>query len=423
MSHYVIIGSGNAGVTAAETIREHDKKSKITLINGESKIFYFRSSLLGFIKGEVGEEQMMARPKKFYQLKNIDLLDNIKAQKIVPETRQVIIDKDNIIKYDKLLITTGAVPSLPDIKGIELSGVKTCRSFANVQDIIELAKHSRNVVVVGGGILGIELAEALSKRNNRVTLLESESRLGSKLFDPCTAIRVLEELNKKRIDVRLKEGAKELRGREDHVSEVRTTKGKILKTNLVIFCTGMKPNVNFMNGSGIHIDKGILVDNTLKSNDNNVFAAGDVAQVNVPEIGEHVLRQNWYESAKMGEVAALNMIGESSTYYPAVRYHCTNILGIPYACIGELSPKSKLRKEYEVVHSNCKKTDNHRLFILKNNKITGASFFGERNCALAVKELAEKGIDISSAKKQLLDEHFDFYSLLPRVSQEKEEEN
>jgi nitrite reductase (NADH) large subunit len=421
MSHYVIIGSGNAGVTAAETIREYDKKCKITLINGESKRFYFRSSLLEFIKGEIAEEQMMARPKKFYQLKNIDLLDNIRAQKIVPETKQVIIDKDNIIKYDKLLIATGAVTSLPNIKGTELRGVKTCRSFADVQDIIELAKHSKNVVVIGGGILGIELADALSKKNNRVTLLEAETRLGGKLFDPCTALRVLEELHKKRIDVRLKEGAKELRGREDHVSEVRTTKGKILKTNLVIFCTGMRPNVNFLHGSGLDIEKGILVDNTLKTNDNNIYAAGDVAQVNVPEYGEHVLRQNWYESAKMGEVAALNMIGESATYYPAVRYHCTNITGIPYACIGELSPKSKLRKEYEVMHSNCKKTNNHKLFILKRNKITGASFFGERNSALIVKELAEKGVDVSSAKKQLLEENFDFYNLLPRISEEREE--
>jgi len=421
MSHYVIIGSGNAGVTAAETIREHDKKSKITLINGESKRFYFRSSLLNYVKGEVKEEELLARPKKFYQLKNIDLLDNIRAQKIVPETKQVIIDKDNIIKYDKLLIATGAVPVFPDIKGTELRGVKTCRSFADVQEIIGLAKHSRNVVIVGGGILGIELAYSLSKLNNRVTLLESETRLGGKLLDPCTAIRVLEELGKKHIAVRLKEGAKELRGKEDHVSEVRTSKGKILKTNLVIFCTGIRPNVRFLHGSGLEIDKGILVDNTLRTNDVNIFAAGDVAQVNVAEKGEHVLRQNWYESAKMGEVAALNMIGESATYYPAVRYHCTNILDIPYACIGELSPKSKLRKEYEVIHSNCKKTDDHKLFILKKNRIIGASFFGERNSALAVKELAEKNVDVGGAKRSFLEHNFDFENLLPRISEEKED--
>ncbi|MBW3017866.1 NAD(P)/FAD-dependent oxidoreductase, partial [Candidatus Woesearchaeota archaeon] len=94
MTHYVIIGSGNAGVTAAETIREHDKRNKITLINGEGRAFYFRSGLLEFLKGELGEEQMMARPLKFFNLKTIDVLDGINVQKIVPETKQVIIDKD-----------------------------------------------------------------------------------------------------------------------------------------------------------------------------------------------------------------------------------------------------------------------------------------------------------------------------------------
>lgn len=412
MTHYVIIGSGNAGVTAAETIREHDKRNKITLINGEGRAFYFRSGLLEFLKGELGEEQMMARPLKFFNLKTIDVLDGINVQKIVPETKQVIIDKDNIIKYDKLLIATGAVPAIPDIEGAELRGVKTCRTYEDVLDIIELAKHSRYVAIIGGGILGIELADALTKKNNKVILLETEARLGTGLLDPCTALRVLDELGKRRIEVRLKETAKELRGKEGHVSEVRTTKGKIIKTNLVIFCTGTLPNTDFMAGSGINTNKGVVVDNNLRTSDSNIFAAGDVAEINDPESGEHLLRQSWYDSARMGEVAALNMIGEDAKYYPAVRYHSTSILDTPYTCVGELSPKIKLKKDYEVLHSNCKKTDDHRLFILKNNRIIGASFFGERRCASAVRELVEKRIDISSIKKKILDPEFDFDYLL-----------
>ncbi|MBD3259771.1 hypothetical protein GF371_04035 [Candidatus Woesearchaeota archaeon] len=423
MTHYVIIGCGNAGVTAAETIRKHDKKNKITIVNGENKPFYFRSGLVEFLKKELEEERLLARPKKFFELKRIDVLDGIKVQKVVPETKQIIIDKDNIIKYDKLLIATGAVPKIPEIKGTELRGVKTCRTFIDALDIMELAKHSRHVVVVGGGILGIELADALTKRNNKVTILEKEAKLGTGLMDPCTAIRVLEDLNRRRIDVRLRETVKELRGKEGHVSEVRTTKGKIIKTNLVIFCTGSSPNTSFLSGSGIHTDEGIIVDNNLRTNYSEIYAAGDVAQINDPDSGNHIIRPGWYESANMGETAAMNMIGEDSKYYPAIRYRSTAILGVPYTCIGEISPRVRSRKEYEVLHSNCKKTDDHKLFIIKNNRIVGASFFKDRRCALAVKELVEKGTDVSGVKKQLLDPGFDFdYLLIKQRAEIRNEE-
>ncbi|MCK4670727.1 MAG: NAD(P)/FAD-dependent oxidoreductase [Nanoarchaeota archaeon] len=422
MVHYVIIGNGIAGITAAETIRKKDKKNRITIITNENYQSYFRAALTKYLRGDFDEENLQLKPLKFYEKQNIGMI-NKQVTKVIPETNQVVLEGRGLVKFDKLLIASGASPVTEAWPCGDLNGIHVLRNLDDAKKILTKARVHRRVVIVGGGILGIQAAEALHRLGNRVTMLVRGKEIGWPVIDACVARKLSTRMTNAGIDIRLNETVKEFRGKDQSVTDVKSTKGKIYKTNLVVIAIGVKPNISFLTGSGIGIDEGILVNDHLQTNHANIFAAGDCVQFKNPALLQYEDRRSWFPAAKMGETAGQNILEENIAFKPGVYSSFTQLFGIPYAFIGNFNPKVSLkeRKEYRLIHLGCKTGIKHKAIVLKNGRIVGASFFGERTNADLFKKMIDKEMNIDLFAKRLFDPMFDLKSLFIEKKPEPEE--
>ncbi|MBW3010802.1 FAD-dependent oxidoreductase [Candidatus Woesearchaeota archaeon] len=420
--HYVIIGNGVAGITAAETIRDSDKKGRITIITNEHYNSYFRPALTKYLKGDLDEESLLLKPIKFYEKQNIGVI-NKNVTKVIPETNQVVLEGTGLVKYDKLLIATGASPIMDTWPGAELNGVHTLRNMNDAKNIMTKARIHRRVVIIGAGILALQVAEAMYKLGNRVTLLVRENQIGIPVLDTCVSRKLFTRMTDAGIDIRLNEAAKEFRGKDGEVIEVKSTKGKIYKTNLVVVAIGVRPNISFLNGSGISIDEGIIVDDKLKTNHQNIYAAGDCVQFKDTKFFQYEDRRSWFPAAKMGQIAGQNMLEGNLSFNPGIFSNFTSFFGLPYVFMGDFNPKLSLkeRKQYRLIHLGCKIGDKHKAVVLKDGRIIGASFYGDRTNAEVFKKLIDKQMNVDLIATRLFDPMLDLKSLLIEKKPEPEE--
>ncbi len=380
----IIVGGGIAGVSAAESIRQNSDKAVITLISSEPGIPYYRLNLTRYLAGEIDSSGLMIHPQEWYQENSIELLAGKSVESISPEDKTITLGDGTSLSYDKLILTSGSHPFIPPIPGSDLTGVYTLRTASDADRIIDGVKPGEPCVCIGGGILGLETAGALAKRGADVSLLESHDWLMPRQLNEPAACRI--EAHMKNLGIRLIKPAHtaELIGTEGQVSGVQLTTGEKIPCKTVIICTGVRPNSCLARKAGLEVNRGIVVDNHLRTSSPDIFAAGDVAEHN------GVVYGIWGPAQYQGSIAGLNAIGEATTFGGVPRSNALKVLGIEMLSIGDFTPTDG---SFQVIKEESEKEFFH--FVFRDGKMIGAILLGNIEAASKVKKAIESKKDFS----------------------------
>lgn len=411
---YVIIGGSAAGISCAETLRKHDKRSSITLISEEKFPLYSRCLLTYLLAGSINEDMLYFKSRDFYERNNINAYLGKKTVSIDRPGKKVGLDDGSYIVYDKLLLATGASAKMVDMPGKDKKGVFTLRNIDDARAIIKSLEKSKKIAVLGGGLIGMRDAYALSKRGKEVTVLVTSPQILSQVLDE-KAADIIEGIFKKNgVEILTGKSAAEILG-DNNASGILLSDGKKIDCQMIIVGKGVRPNTELAASSGLDINKGIVVDEFLRAADENIFAAGDVAETYDISSGQRRINALWPCAVEQGEKAALNMMDKKISYRGSLSMNSADFFGVACISMGITKPKSG---EYETLSKQ--ETDAYKKIVIKDNKIVGAVFTGNVKPAGTVNMLIRSAIDISRVKDRLLDEEFSYATVMPLIKQFEE---
>jgi NADPH-dependent 2,4-dienoyl-CoA reductase/sulfur reductase-like enzyme len=414
--HYVIVGGSAAGISAVEAIRSQDKEGRITLVSDEKFPLYSRCLITYFLAGKLAEDKLKYRSSDFYAKEKAEALNGVRAKRLSPEKRKLILDNGKEITYDKLLIATGASPQMVEVPGSDKEGILGLRTYRDAQLINGRLDKVNRVSILGGGLIGLRAAYALHARNKQVKVIVKSNQVLSQMLDKGAADFVRRKIEQKGIEVMTGLAAVEFLGGKE-VTGLVLDDGRRLECELVIVGKGVGPNLELVEGTEIKTDYGIIVDDYLQTNLPNVYAAGDVAQAKDLITGESTINALWPCAVAQGKVAGLNMAGKKVKYDGSLAMNSIEFFGLSVISIGITRPKEK---EYEQLVKEDAKNFVYKKVVLRKNRLQGMILVNKIEQAGVMGILMKKKVDVSSIKGMLLEDRFDFAKILPIIKERKE---
>ena len=330
---YVIIGAGPAGVVAAEALRKTDPGGSVTIIGGEAEPPYSRMAIPYLLAESVGEEGTHLRHGDgHYDAGGITLRQGQVAS-ISPGDKTVVLDGGDSVTFDKLLIATGARPVKPPIDGMDLPGIENCWTLEDSRRIAAGTKKGSRVVLMGAGFIGCIILEALVERGVELTVIEMEDRMLPRMMDETGGDMIMRWVEGKGVSVRTGTRVEKIE-EADGGLRLSLSGGDAIDAEFVVCATGVAPNLDFLDGSGIETDDGILVDEHLETSVPGIYAAGDVAQGPDFSTGGREVHAIQPTASEHGRVAAWNMAGRASRYRGSLSMNVLNTLGLISSSFG-----------------------------------------------------------------------------------------
>lgn len=408
---YLIIGNSVAAMGAVEGIRSVDKDRPITIVSKEPQHTYSRPLISYLLAGKVEEDQMHYRPEGFYETNDVTPLLGEMAVGLDTEARTVRTDSGRELGYEKLLVATGGTPILPpNVAGLDHEGVFTFTSWNDAREIEEFIEQRgvENAVVVGGGLIGLKSMEALVTLGIHTTLVELADCVLSSTFDDTASELARNALENAGVDVRCSTTVQTIKEKNGRVDSVVLKCGTEVPCTLVIFAIGVLPNLEVVENSSVETDRGILVDDTMESSCENLYAAGDVAQAQELFSGNRRTIPIFPNAYRQGLIAGRNMAGEKRSYEGGMAMNSVDIFGLPTISVGLTDPEGD---GYEIMQELDRDEPAYRKIVLRNNRIVGAIFIGQIDRAGIITGLARQKIDVSDFKDMLLTDDFGLISL------------
>ena len=348
MEHIVIIGNGIAGVTAARHIRKLSDK-RITIISGETPYFFSRTALMYVYMGHMKFEHTQPYENGFWKKNRIDLLQAF-VEKVDTDAKILHLATGNTINYDKLIIATGSKPNKFGWPGQDLQGVQGLYSKQDLELLEENAPNNKvckRAVIVGGGLIGIELAEMLRTREIPVTFLVREDSFWNGVLPAGESAMINEHIKEHHIDLRLNTNLETiLDDGAGRVKAVTTDKDETIECDLVGLTAGVSPNIDFLEDSAIETGRGVLVNRKLETNIPDVYAIGDCAEQHSGIGNRRPIEAVWYTGRMMGETVAQTICGNPTEYKPGHWFNSAKFLDIEYQTYGWVFGR-KGKPEYE----------------------------------------------------------------------------
>ncbi|MGZ9809555.1 NAD(P)/FAD-dependent oxidoreductase [Pseudoroseicyclus sp. H15] len=313
MSHFVVIGAGQAGASLVAKLRSEGFEGEITLIGAEPVPPYQRPPLSKkYLLGEMEEARLYLRPADFYEKHEIRLMTGTRVVQIGAAEHQVLLQGDDPLAYDKLAICTGAEPrQLPSALGGDLEGVLTMRDLQDADRLAPLMREGAHVLVIGGGYIGLEAAAVAAKKGLKVTLVEAGQRILGRVAAEETADYFRELHRAHGVEVIENVGLERLEGGEA-VERAVLADGRVLEIDFAITGIGIQPSTILAESAGLAMENGIRTDEFCRTSDADIYAAGDCASF--PWQGERIRLESVGNAIDMGEAAALNMLGRGEAY-------------------------------------------------------------------------------------------------------------
>ena len=398
MKNYLIVGNGVAGTTAAENIRKGDKDGNIRIITNEDYPFYYRIRLNEFLSGDLSEKDLNAKSDQWYKDQDIDLKLGVRITGADPGEKVIITDKNERFSYDSLLIATGSHSFIPPIKGSEKKGVFALRSIQDARDISAYAEGTEKVVLIGGGLLGLEAGNALRKMGKEVMVVEFFPRLLPRQLDVDGAKRLQGIMEGMGFSFRLGVVTEDITG-ADAVDGVKLKGGESLSAGMVIISAGVRPNMELAEPLGLECDKGIKVDDHLRSNQPDIYAAGDVAEYKGMPYGI------WPAAMEQGKIAGINIAGGDMIYEGTTMANTLKVVGVDLASAGNIDAEGEFESRIIADEKVYKK------IVLEDNRIVGCIMLGNTKGFNGVTKIMSGNQDVSGIKDQILSDGFDFNKL------------
>jgi NADPH-dependent 2,4-dienoyl-CoA reductase/sulfur reductase-like enzyme/pSer/pThr/pTyr-binding forkhead associated (FHA) protein len=408
---YLIIGNGITGVIAAEVLRAEDPQASIGVIADDPYPVYYRPALKDYLGGHVPTEKLRARPANFYQNANVVFLPD-RVVGLHSENHAVVLQSQKQITYNKLLLANGASPARLKCPGNDLRGVTTLRTVIDYQNLLERLSTVSRVVISGSGTLAIETAESLRQRGLEVTHLLRSTTLWSEVLDTTASDLVLQQERRAGVEVCQEEEIIEITGTRGEVSSVVTSLGRRIACQMVIVAIGIEPNIKPWQLGGVDCGRGVRVDDMLCTNLPDVYAAGDLIEINDTLTGRTRVLGQWYPAIQQARRAAYSMLGRSEELQPFrtdIFYNATFLYGLDFASAGlTITPE---QSGYQELIADPQPR-NYRKIILKDDIPVGLLMLGDRKQALVLKRAIDHRVNLRSIASRLFSPDFNLRAWL-----------
>lgn len=402
MKRLIIIGNGPSALSAIETIRKKDDTLEIILFSEEPYPPYSRPLISYLLAGKIEEERMFYKGRDFHEHNNIQAKLGEKVVEVDTKNARVYSSSGEVLSYDNLLIATGGKPIIPQLPGKELEGVFTFTTLDDAKGIERYMREEKveNVVIIGGGLIGLKVMEALTEWVVNVTIVELADRILSSTLDRRASAIIQSELEAKGVRIITQNTVQEVRGKKK-IKEVMLKDGRVIPAEMLVFAIGVAPAVKVFLNSGLNINRGILVNQKMETNIPGIYAAGDVVETENLTTGRKQPIAIWPNATQGGSVAGANILGEERTFSGSFPMNSVEILGIPTISMGFTEPQEE---GYEVF-LDCEGL-RYKKIVLKDGRIVGAVFVGNVERAGIFCSLIKEQVDVSPFKERLLEEDF-----------------
>ncbi|MGA3288826.1 MAG: FAD-dependent oxidoreductase [Candidatus Bathyarchaeia archaeon] len=414
MAKYVIVGASAAGIGAVEAIREVDQTGSIAIISEEPCPQYSRPMISDFVSGKADFHKMKCRTDEFWKENNVEALTGKKAIALNITEKTVQLESGEKVAYEKMLLATGGKPFVPKMEGSEKDGVFTFTTIADAQRLAAKIDsiNAKAAVVIGAGLIGISVTEALMKRGLKVTMVELQEKILSLLLDAKASDLVEGVVKKAGVDIVTGQSVQKILGKPDNegaVGGVTLTKGDQVSCDLVIVAIGVVPRTELVAGTAVKTNRGIVVDNMMQTNVLDVYASGDVAEAYDFIMNQNRLLPLWPLAVLEGQVAGYNMAGKKTMYMGGTNMSSLKYFGIPIVSIGLTNPKED--PALEVLVQNDAERNVYKKLVLKNNVIVGLTLVNCIERAGVLFYLMKNTINVKKFKKTLLSDDFGLATL------------
>lgn len=393
-----VVGNGLAGTIASKTLRELDATADIDVFSEERYLYYPRPNLIEFLAGNTKQSELFAFSEEWYASRNISIHLGKHIQKIHPDSKEIELDGGKKEPYDVLLLANGASSWVPPMQGAEKKGVFTLRTLDDTLGIIEWIKNHPDVVVIGGGLLGLEIARALRSRGAKVQVVEFFPRLLPRQLDTEGATVLQSQIEEMGIKVQLGVVTEEILG-DEKVQGLKFKSGDGLEAETAIVAAGVRPNISLAVEAGLETEKGIIVDDYLQTSHPDIFAAGDNVQ--------H--REKIYgiipASFNQARTAALNIKNQKKKYSGTIPSNTLKVVGLDLTAIGLVNPEQGTCEEFRKVN---KEEGIYKKIVIQKGKLVGAIWMGTKENINEINRLILQHIDVEKWKGSLLEEDFNF---------------
>lgn len=405
---YVIIGNGVAAIGAVEGIRQTDLQNPITIIAAEPYATYSRPLIANLLRGKIHEADLAYRPEAFYRDNKVTLLLGRTATKIDTAAHRALLEDGDKVPYDKLLIATGGKPFIPPIQGKDGPDVYTFTTLDDAKKLDALVGKIKQIVVIGGGLIGLKAAESLHDRGLKVTVVELADRILSTAFDQTAGNIIGNRLAEVGIEVITENSVKEIVRENGRVKGIILNDGQNRSCEAVVIAIGVIPDKDIVKGTGIETNRGIVVNDYLETSVSGIYAAGDVAEALDLLSGERRVVPIWPNAYTQGQYAGRNMAGARVTYKGGLPMNSIEFYGIPTMSMGMANPADA---GYEVITKLIPEKNVYRKLVLKDGILVGAMLIGEVERAGILTGLIRNRVDVSGFKEELMKDTLSLSSL------------
>ncbi|MCB0429714.1 MAG: NAD(P)/FAD-dependent oxidoreductase [Flavobacteriales bacterium] len=405
MRRIVIIGNGIAGITAARHLRKWGDDA-ITVISGETSSFFSRTALMYVYMGQLRFRDIQPYPDSFWTQNRIDRVQAW-VNRVNVHEHELWLDNGQVVAYDLLILATGSRSVKLNVPGAELEGVQGLYFKQDLERMEARTQDTSHAVVIGGGLIGVELAEMLHSRDIQVTYLIRESRFWKQVLSAGEAGMVEKHMRGKGIAVHFDTEVKAFHGREGVLREVETSRGEKIACGFAGVAIGVEPNVNWLHGSGIEVDKGILINERFETNLPGIYAIGDCVQHRYPPAGRSSVEQVWYTGREMGKTLARILNEKEEKYAPGPWFNSAKFFGLEFQTYGAI-PETSTNDVHLFEWVNASSECSLRIaYASSGQKVMGIQSIGMRLRMDVCLRWIETGASLGQAVSEWKDASFD----------------
>ena len=393
MAQYVVIGNGVAAVGCIEGIRKEDAAGKIIVISEEPHPVYCRPLISYYLEGKTNLEKMAYRDKNFYERMGCKVLYGKKAAQIDPSTKQIALNDDTVIPYDKLCIATGSSPFVPPFTGLE--SVEQKHSFMTIDDMLELEasiNENSDVLIVGAGLIGLKCAEGLKDRVSSITICDLADRVLSSILDADCAAIMQKHLEQNGINFMLNDSAISF---DKNTAFMKS--GKTVRFDVLVLAVGVRANTSLIKGIGGEVNRGILISNKMETSIPDIYAAGDCTEGEDISFHDKRVLAILPNAYMQGNCAGINMAGGSSVFDKGIPMNSIGFFGLHAMTAGSYYTAEQGCELYEEKSEGTLK----RLFT-RGDYLTGFILIGATERAGIYTSLIRERIPLSSIDFEML---------------------
>jgi nitrite reductase (NADH) large subunit len=401
-SKYLIVGASAAGMAAAHTIRLHDGQGAVTVLSEEPDTPYYRPLIPFVVSGKKRAEDMVLSGCGPYTGRDIFVKTGARVESVNTAEKTVSVQGSGDLAYEKILFATGSRPYIPpEINGTDAKGVFALRTLAHARNMVKRLETTDHAVMLGGGLLNLKTAFALLERGLKVTLVVYSPEVLSRLMEPEDAFLIREALDSAGLKIKTGCAATHILADHTGVTGVVLDHGGEMSCQMVCIGKGVRPNVKFLYGSDVHVERGIVTDRYTACSVPDTYAAGDVAVTFKAGSGERIKTALWTNAVEMGRCAGRNMAGVKTAYSGTLGIlNATQVAEEPFVSMGVVHTKDR---DFEV-HRHATKTSYRKLvFDAQGTRLIGAVFIGDITNAGLYRYVIRKKMPVLHIKRYIID--------------------